>query len=277
ITLSESPNSASVVGTGRQVLTSGAAMSGGGDLSADRTITLPESPNSASVVGTGRQVTAGTCLSGGGDLSADRSISLAASCSQAQTFSGGVDLAASALATEVTNDTTTGTTVNKLAKLTGAPSKAIVTATTDTKGAIGIVVAGAGTSGNAQIAREGTASCVFDAATTAGDYVQISSTVTGDCHDAGATFPTSGGQVLGRVLSTNGAGGTYAMVLYPGELPIAETPVSAAVVGSGRQVLTSGTALSGGGDLSADRTITLSQSPSGSTSVVGTGRLVSTS
>src|SRR6185295_12187962 len=85
-----------------------------------------------------------------------------------------------------------------------------------------------------------------------------------------------GGQVLGRVLSTNAAGGTYAMVLYPGELPIAATPASAAVVGSGRQVLTSGAALSGGGDLASDRTITLSASPN-SSSVVGTGRLVSTS
>src|SRR5439155_14029921 len=108
--------------------------------------------------------------------------------------------------------------------------------TSDTKGAIGIVVAGAGTSGNAQITRTGTASCVFDGATTAGDYVQISSTTAGDCHDDGAAFPTSGGQILGRVLSTNGAGGTYAMVLYPGELPIAETPASAAVVGSGRTI-----------------------------------------
>src|SRR5438093_2044244 len=212
ITLSASPNSASVVGTGRQVLTSGAALSGGGDLAADRTITLSASPNSASVVGTGRTITAGNCLTGGGDLSADRTLSLAASCSQALTFSGGVDLAASAVATEVTNDTTTGTTVNKLAKLTGAPSKAIITATTDTAGAFGIVVGGAGTSGNAQIARLGTASCVFDGATTAGDYVQISTTA-GDCHDGGATFPTSGGQVLGQVLSTNASGGTYAMVL----------------------------------------------------------------
>src|SRR5438477_1186044 len=195
-------------------------MSGGGDLSADRTITLSESPNSSSVVGTGRTLTASTCLSGGGDLSSDRSFSLAASCSQAQTFSGGIDLSASALGIDVTNDTTTGTTVNKLAKLTGAPSKAIVTATTDTKGAIGIVVSGAGTSGSAQIARIGTASCVFDGATTAGDYVTISSTTTGDCHDAGATFPTTGGQILGRVLSTNGAGGTYAMVVYSDELTI---------------------------------------------------------
>src|SRR6185295_11884350 len=134
-------------------------------------------------------------------------------------------------------------------------------------------ISGAGTSGSAVIARIGIASCVFDAATTAGNYVQISSTTAGNCKDAGATFPTSGGQVLGRVLSTNGAGGTYAMVLYPGELPIAESPASAAVVGTGRQVATSGAALTGGGDLSADRTITLSASPN-SSSVVGTGRQV---
>src|SRR5213078_2984817 len=119
------------------------------------------------------------------------------------------------------------------------------------------------------------ATCDFDGATTAGNYVQISSTTAGKCHDAGATFPTSGGQVVGRVFSTNGAGGTYGMVLFPGELTIAETPVSTAVVGSGRQVLTSGAAMSGGGDLSADRTIALSESPN-SASVVGTGRNVST-
>src|SRR5262249_17980460 len=66
----------------------------------------------------------------------------------------------------------------------------------------------------------GTASCVFDGATTAGDYVQNSSTTAGDCHDAGASVP-AGGQVLGQVLSTNGAGGAYAMILYhdPGSAP----------------------------------------------------------
>jgi hypothetical protein len=53
---------------------------------------------------------------------------------------------------------------------------------------------------------------VFDGATIAGDYVQISSTVAGDCHDAGASLPT-GGQILGRVLSTNAAAGTYAMAI----------------------------------------------------------------
>src|SRR2546428_6962934 len=78
--IAESPVSAAVVGTGRQVLTSGAAMSGGGDLAADRTITLSESPNSASVVGTGRQIsTSGAAISGGGDLTADPTIPLSAS------------------------------------------------------------------------------------------------------------------------------------------------------------------------------------------------------
>lgn len=112
----------------------------------------------------------------------------------------------------VNNAGTTGTTLNKLAKLTGAPSTAVITATTDTQGAIGPVSAGAGTSGAATIVQNGSASCVFDGATTAGDYVQISSSTAGDCHDAGSTFPTSG-EVIGRVTSTNGAAGTYTVIL----------------------------------------------------------------
>src|SRR5262249_30190068 len=56
-----------------------------------------------------------------------------------------------------------------------------------------------------------------------GDYVQISSTNAADCHDAGASYPTSG-QVLGRVLSTNTGAGTYGVFLGPdvnGAAPIA--------------------------------------------------------
>jgi hypothetical protein len=44
----------------------------------------------------------------------------------------------------VSNDTSTGTTVNRLAKLTGAPSKAVVAGTSDTDGVIGVVTGGAG-------------------------------------------------------------------------------------------------------------------------------------
>lgn len=107
------------------------------------------------------------------------------------------------------NEGATGTTINKLAKLTGAPSTAIISAITDTSGVVGVVVSGSATTGNAFIQVDGKSNCVFDGATTAGHYVQISSSVAGDCHDTGsATFPTSN-QVIGRVTSTNGGGGTY--------------------------------------------------------------------
>jgi hypothetical protein len=110
------------------------------------------------------------------------------------------------------NEAGTGTTVNKLAKLTGAPSTAIITATTDTAGIIGIVVAGAGTTGSADIAFAGKASCAFDSATTAGHYVVNDTSTAGDCMDGGATYPTSG-QVIGVVTSTNGGAGTYVVDL----------------------------------------------------------------
>jgi hypothetical protein len=105
------------------------------------------------------------------------------------------------------NDATTGTTLNKLAKLTAAGA-AITTSSGDVSGAIGVVIAGAGTSYNAEVISSGFATCIFDGATTVGDYVQISGTVAGDCHDAGVVYPSSG-QVLGRVMGTNAAGGAY--------------------------------------------------------------------
>jgi hypothetical protein len=128
-----------------------------------------------------------------------------------------VDMTEGAVATDLPNAATTGTTLNKLAKVTGSPATAIIAATSDTSGMIGIVIDGAGTTGSAQIAQGGQASCVFDGATTTGDYIQISSTVGGDCHDAGASYPGIG-QVLGRVLSTNAAAGTFAMLVAGAEV-----------------------------------------------------------
>jgi len=115
------------------------------------------------------------------------------------------------------NAGTTGTTLNKLTKLTGAPSSAVSAATTDTGGVLGITVAGAGTTLTAVVQVNGNTSCVFDGATTAGDYVQISSGTAGDCHDAGASYPTSG-QVIGRALSTNAGTGTYGIQLFGAEV-----------------------------------------------------------
>jgi hypothetical protein len=114
------------------------------------------------------------------------------------------------------NEAGTGTTLNKLAKLTGAPSTAIITAITDTAGIVGIVVAGAGAAGSADIAFSGKASCVFDSATTAGHYVVNDTSTAGDCMDIGATYPTSG-QVIGVVTSTNGGAGTYEVDLTLGQ------------------------------------------------------------
>jgi len=134
---------------------------------------------------------------------------------QANTYSAGPQsLGSQALSDQLANATVTGTTLNKLAKMNGQGS-VVITAISDTSGALGVVVAGAGTSGSADVAQVGQASCVFDGATTAGDFATISSTTAGDCHDFGASAPTTS-QAVGRVLSTNASAGTYAMQLLSG-------------------------------------------------------------
>ena len=124
--------------------------------------------------------------------------------------------AASASTLILANASTTGTTLYKLAKPSGSPSTAVVTSTADTQGALGVVIAGAGTTSSATIQTYGLTSCIFDGATTSGDYVVISSTTAGNCHDSGSTFPTT--QPIGRVFSTNGTAGTYSIYLYPSDL-----------------------------------------------------------
>lgn len=124
-----------------------------------------------------------------------------------------------ALVTEMTNEASTGTALNSLAKLTGAPSTVVVATTSDSSGVLGVVNANAGTTcaagttGKACIVTRGPGTCNFDGAVTAGDYVQISSSTAGDCHDAGATYPNNG-QVLGRVLVTNASAGLYSTYFF---------------------------------------------------------------
>lgn len=117
----------------------------------------------------------------------------------------------------LTNNTGTGTIVYSLTKLTGAPSTGTPAAISDTGGIVGICVSGCGNSGQATIQQSGGAICNFDGATTAGDYVQNSSTVGGSCHDAGSTYPASG-QVIGRVESTNGTSGVWPLTLFGPEI-----------------------------------------------------------
>jgi hypothetical protein len=147
-----------------------------------------------------------------------------------------LDLQSNALVSEFPNNTA-GTTANYLVTLiasTGAsPVSQVETASSSqVSGVEGICTNGCGTSGTAQIAREGIATCAFDGNTTANDYVQSSSTA-GKCHDAGSSYPSNGTQVLGRVLSTQTSGaGNYAMVLYDGIVPLG-LPLAAASGGTG--------------------------------------------
>lgn len=112
-----------------------------------------------------------------------------------------------------TNDGVTGTTLNKLVKISGGN---VINATVnDVSGIIGICVSGCGIGGTSQIAIIGRFSCIFDSSTAAGDYVQPSSGTAGDCHDFGSSPPPT--QVVGRVTSTNIGGGTYPLQLFGAE------------------------------------------------------------
>ncbi len=141
-------------------------------------------------------VPAGTSNSGGTVTNNNTSINM--KC-QKCTLDGTV------LTEKWTNDTGTGTTTNKLSKLTGAPSKVVIIATTDTSGILGVCDSGCGTTSTAEITIQGIGSCVYDNSTVAGDYVVPSITVAGDCHDYGTSQPV-GTQPMGYVLQTAAAG-----------------------------------------------------------------------
>lgn len=119
----------------------------------------------------------------------------------------------------IANEGVTGTTLHKLVQRTGAPSTWTIAATSSTLAA-GVCNAACGTTGTPMIVEFGSASCIFDNATTAGDYVGVSTTVAGDCHDLGATFPTNGAEVLGIINTTNGAAGTFAVDFNPPDLTL---------------------------------------------------------
>ncbi|MFL6314806.1 MAG: hypothetical protein ACJ71W_22095 [Terriglobales bacterium] len=128
--------------------------------------------------------------------------------------------ASSQLSLQVANDGTTGTTLNQLAKANSS-GNAINAGTTDTGIPVFVVVGGAGTTGNAQLAVAGAVICKFDASGgTAGHYVQASTATAGRCLDAGATVPTSG-WIVGTLLSSPAANATGTVLLVQGFLPSA--------------------------------------------------------
>lgn len=111
------------------------------------------------------------------------------------------------------NDTSVGTSAGHLVKIAGTPSAAVITTAGDTAGAIGICDTACGTSDSPNVAAMGVDSCAFDGATTVNDWVQISPTIDGDCHDSGSTAVPTSGQIIGRVLLAIGSAGNAPVLL----------------------------------------------------------------
>ena len=79
-------------------------------------------------------------------------------------------------------------------------------ATTDINGAIGIVAQTYTSDPNnlqAQVVLDGIANCTFDNTPVIGDWVTISSTTAGECHDNGVGLPNYG-EAVGRVVDSSG-------------------------------------------------------------------------
>ena len=121
-------------------------------------------------------------------------------------------------------NSTSGTALGKFAKLTGtgcaSTTVACLTtaATGDTQGDVGVVVGGAGTTGNATLAGSGNvANCVFDTGgATAGHYIIISAATAGACKDGGTAVSTTQenlGFALSNVATTGGVSGNILVQL----------------------------------------------------------------
>lgn len=114
----------------------------------------------------------------------------------------------------VANDGTTGTTVNETA-IVNSTLNAIAAGTGNTAVPTYIVVGGAGTTGQAQLATSGPASCVMD--TTIGSaagwyYVINSTTAAKECHPQSAA-PSAGTWVIGYLSASSTTSGAAAQVV----------------------------------------------------------------
>jgi hypothetical protein len=99
---------------------------------------------------------------------------------------------------------------------TGSAGTILINPAGNQSGIIGIATSLPSAS-TVNVQQSGTAFCNFDGAATAPNYVQASSSVNGDCHDAGASYPSSG-QVLGRILTNIGSAGVTGIDLFGPEI-----------------------------------------------------------
>lgn len=157
-------------------------------------------------------------------------------------LSQGYNAAAPAQTFSLSNDTSTGTTVNQLAKISSA-GKALKTTTSDLGIPVFVVTSGAGTSGSAVLANGGIVACQTDASgATIGDYVGASSATAGRCADLGATPPTSG-WVIGQAQTTVGANANVQVALSQGYNAATSGATTFSQLNNGKLVYTSSTVI----------------------------------
>jgi hypothetical protein len=137
----------------------------------------------------------------------------------------------------VPNDPTTGTTQFTLTKINSS-GNAVIMATTDTNGYAGVCVSNCGKTGTAWVAFAGLVPITMENTATAQHYVQIGSSTGGEGHDTGATtYPTAGGDVIGRI-QTGTSSGSAAMVMLSQESSTSSSGVSS-VSGDGSLITNS--------------------------------------
>jgi len=158
-----------------------------------------------------------------------------------------------ATAIKIGNDAA-GTTAGLLAKI-NASGLAQTASTSDTGIPVFIASEGAGTTGVVILATTGTESCNFDSGGAVVGHFVVASTITaGRCHDAGATFPTSGWVIgiatlaaapssSGIVLLSNGSPGAASGGVAAGTVPNILTYTGTTTAGdSGQSFLAAPTA-----------------------------------
>lgn len=122
-------------------------------------------------------------------------------------------------ALQIPNDSSTGTTADKLVSLTTAnPAAAIITPTGSMSGIVGICdssLGTCGTTGTATIINYGDHNCIFDAnGATAGHYVGASTVTSGTCADVGS-MPAGGLLIIGRVYGNCAASADCKITFLP--------------------------------------------------------------
>ena len=104
--------------------------------------------------------------------------------------------------------------------LNGATSRVTKATTSDVTGLYGVATTSATSGSTVSVVSAGSVSCTFDNPVSQDDYVQASTSVDGECTDAGSTFPTSN-QVIGVALSSSAtgvSGATQTIYLFGGQI-----------------------------------------------------------